>query len=123
MFPLLSEEKRRQLLQPPTGKIRAVLDTDTYNEADDQFALAYALRSKDRIELEAVYAAPFYNGRVRSAREGMNKSYEEIRKIFSLMEEESEGKIFRGAKDFLGSKEAPQISEAASTLPPGQKAD
>lgn len=116
MFPVLSEEKRRQLLQPPAGKIRAVLDTDTYNEADDQFALAYALRSKDRIELEAVYAAPFYNGRVRSAREGMDKSYEEIRKIFSLMEEEPEGKIFRGAKDFMCSKDTPQKSEAASDL-------
>ena len=41
--------------------MRAVLDTDTYNEIDDQFALVQALLSPDRITLEAVYAAPFHN--------------------------------------------------------------
>ena len=39
-----------------------VLDTDTYNEVDDQFALAYALRSEDRIDLEAVYAPSLTTG-------------------------------------------------------------
>ena len=28
-------------LKRPEGKIDVVLDTDTYNEIDDQFALAY----------------------------------------------------------------------------------
>ena len=31
-----------QRLQFPTKKVRMVLDTDTYNEIDDQFALVYA---------------------------------------------------------------------------------
>jgi hypothetical protein len=31
-----------QKLKWPVGKVRVVLDTDTYNEVDDQFALAYA---------------------------------------------------------------------------------
>ena len=38
-FPTLSPERRLRLLEPPPGKVRMVLDTDTYNEIDDQFAL------------------------------------------------------------------------------------
>ena len=41
--------------------IMAVLDTDTYNEIDDQFALAYALLARDVVDLQAVIAAPFSN--------------------------------------------------------------
>lgn len=116
MFPKLSEDRRRELLQPPTKKVRAVLDTDTFNEADDQFALSYALRSKDKISLEAVYAAPFYNGRVQSAKEGMEKSYLEIKKIFELLGESSEERVFRGSENFLQTKEKPQDSEAVRDL-------
>ena len=36
-----------------------ILDTDLYNEIDDQFALAYILKSKDKIKLNAVTLAPF----------------------------------------------------------------
>ena len=36
-FPMLSASKRLEMLQPPTGRVRMVLDTDTYNEIDDQF--------------------------------------------------------------------------------------
>ena len=41
-FPALSRIPA-QRLQFPTKKVRMVLDTDTYNEIDDQFALVYAL--------------------------------------------------------------------------------
>ena len=33
----------------PEHRIDAVLDTDTYNEIDDQFALAYMINSEDRL--------------------------------------------------------------------------
>jgi hypothetical protein len=46
-FPTINETDRISLLEPNKGKIRMVLDTDTYNEIDDQFALAYALLSED----------------------------------------------------------------------------
>ena len=63
---------------PGPGRVRAVLDTDTFNEIDDQYALAYSLLSPERMAVEAIYAAPFVNDRSRSAAEGMEKSYEEI---------------------------------------------
>ena len=42
-FPAMSASERLELLEQPAGKLRMVLDTDTYNEIDDQFALVYAL--------------------------------------------------------------------------------
>src|SRR5438874_7395287 len=58
-FPKLSEERRREMLAVPTGRIRAVFDTDARNEIDDQFALTWALLSPDKITVEAAFAAPF----------------------------------------------------------------
>ena len=60
-FPKLSIEKLIKRIQASNGKVRMVLDTDTFNEVDQQFALAYALRSPESMTVEAVYAAPFFN--------------------------------------------------------------
>ena len=38
----------------PNGIVDAVLDTDTYNEIDDQFALSLMIKSPERINLKAV---------------------------------------------------------------------
>ena len=69
-----------------TGPLpRMVLDTDAYNEIDDQFALAHILLSPDRVQLEAIYAAPFHNSRSVSPADGMQKSYEEIQRVLDLL--------------------------------------
>ena len=60
-FPKLSETERIEHLCPPESTIRMVLDTDTYNEVDDQFAVVHALMSPNRLSVEALYAAPFHN--------------------------------------------------------------
>ncbi len=57
--PELSQHIQLKRLQPPVGKIPVVLDTDTYNEIDDQFALVYSLLSPDRLDVQAIYVAPF----------------------------------------------------------------
>ena len=44
-FPTLTHAQRIDRLAPPSDKVRVVLDTDTYNEVDDQFAVAHALLS------------------------------------------------------------------------------
>jgi purine nucleosidase len=46
-------------LTPPRSRPRVVIDTDAANEIDDQFALAWALLSPERLDVLAVYAAPF----------------------------------------------------------------
>ena len=58
-FPKLSDDQMKRRLQPPTGPVRCVIDTDCRNEIDDQFALAWALLSQDEIHVEACYAEPY----------------------------------------------------------------
>jgi purine nucleosidase len=93
-----------------------VLDTDTYNEVDDQFALAYAYLSKEKIELEAVYAAPFHNNRSSGPADGMEKSYQEIIRLLNMLGKSPEGFAFRGSERYLGDITKPIGSEAVNDL-------
>ena len=66
-------------------KKKVILDTDAYNEADDQYALAYC-RMSGRIDLAAVNAAPFANARSDNDYAlGEKLSYGEIKKVLSLI--------------------------------------
>jgi purine nucleosidase len=115
-FPAIGEIFRLQQLQPPSGKVRMVLDTDTYNEVDDQFALAYACLSDEKIDLEAVYAAPFLNSRSVSPTDGMEKSYNEILRLLAMLGRSPEGFAFRGSETFLKESSVPVGSDAVSDL-------
>lgn len=115
-YPKLDEAFRLNQLEPPTGKIRMVLDTDTYNEVDDQFALAYAWLSKEKIDLEAVYAAPFHNNRSEGPADGMEKSYQEILRLLNMLGQSPEGYAFRGSDQYLADVSKPIRSEAALDL-------
>ena len=61
-FPEISDAKRKRMLEPPSGPVRVVIDTDTANEIDDQFALAWALLSQDVLKIEGIYAVPYSFG-------------------------------------------------------------
>lgn len=98
----LSSAELLARLNPPKNKVSIVLDTDTYNEVDDQFALALALLSPKSISVEAVYAAPFFNSRSTGPGDGMAKSYEEILRVFSKLNRSPKGIVFRGSKKFMG---------------------
>jgi inosine-uridine nucleoside N-ribohydrolase len=115
-FPRLSEQFRLKQLEPPKGKVRIVLDTDTYNEVDDQFALSYAFLSKEKIQLDAVYAAPFTNGRSLSPADGMEKSYQEMKRLLAMLGKSPEGFAFRGSDKYLGDIASPIRSEASLDL-------
>ena len=58
-FPKLSAAFYRDILREPEGRVRCVIDTDTRNEIDDQYALAWALLSGDKLDIEGIYAAPY----------------------------------------------------------------
>ena len=58
-FPVINKKKMNHLLSLPKGTNRMILDTDTANEIDDQFALAWTLLSKDKIDLVGVTAEPY----------------------------------------------------------------
>jgi len=108
-------------LADATPPVRAVLDTDTYNEIDDQFALVYALLAPERIALEAVYAAPFYcpelNDRSSSPADGMEKSYDEILRVLRHLEfPVPPGFVLRGSARYLSNRSTPVPSDAARDL-------
>ena len=111
---MLTDEQRLQMLAAPTGPVDAVIDTDTFNEIDDQFAISYALRSQDRIRVQALYAAPFLNQHSVSPEDGMVKSEKEIRKLLALLNEERE--VFAGSRQFLADESTPVPSPAAEDL-------
>ena len=115
-FPVLPEEQLLEKLRVPDGKITAVLDTDTYNEIDDQFAVVYALLSPEQIDLQAIYAAPFLNDRSSSAADGMEKSYEEILRLLDKMNRSADGLVYRGSTGFLTSRDQPLESDATRDL-------
>lgn len=58
-FPKLSVDHYKRILREPAGPVRCVIDTDTRNEIDDQYALAWAFLSPDKLQIEGLYAAPY----------------------------------------------------------------
>ncbi|WOO40364.1 nucleoside hydrolase [Rubellicoccus peritrichatus] len=115
-FPALAEEQRIQRLMPPSGKVRAVLDTDTYNEVDDQFAVVHALLSPERIQVEGIYAAPFHNDRSSSPEDGMEKSYDEILRLLDRLHVKSDDLVHKGSKQYLPDGQTPVSSPATKDL-------
>ena len=116
-WPALTLEERIARLTPPERRpVDMVLDTDTYNEVDDQFALCYSLLSPDRVNLRAVYAAPFLNDRSVSPEDGMVKSYDEIVRLLGKVGVKPEGFVFQGSRRYLPDSETPVDSPAARDL-------
>lgn len=113
---VLSNEELVRKLTPPEGVVDMVLDTDTYNEVDDQFALAYALLSPERLNVQAVYAAPFYNDRSVGPKDGMERSYDEILRLLGKMGRSPENFVFRGSERYLPDGDTPVDSPAARDL-------
>lgn len=108
-------EKLLKNLMPPKGCIDVVLDTDAYNEIDDQFAICYMLASKEKLVTKAIYAAPFYNSHSLGPKDGMEKSYDEILNILSLMKIKDVD-VFKGAEGYLVDEETPVKNPASLDL-------
>jgi inosine-uridine nucleoside N-ribohydrolase len=115
-FPAVSESRRIEMLRPPAKRpVRMVLDTDTYNEIDDQFAVVYALISPE-LDVQALYAAPFHNNRSSGPGDGMEKSYEEILRVLDRLGKSPEGFVFKGSTHWIKSLDEPERSPAALDL-------
>jgi inosine-uridine nucleoside N-ribohydrolase len=161
-FPEVAPERRSQLLTPPNGRVRVVIDTDTANEIDDQFALIWALQSSDRISIEGVLAEPYsfahhrspllaaherlrtransaaenaevdaYEGWVSRLQdagvdphdvefvdppEGMERSYQEILRVYDRAGADPDALVFRGAPTYMSESGQPVDSPAVRRL-------
>src|SRR5215213_4950325 len=124
----LSEATRVQRLEPVTGRVRVVVDTDAANEIDDQFALAYAILSPERLAVEAVYSAPFQRpapgvqdtdppGSAVSPAEGMAQSHAEIMRVLEALDaQDLADTVHLGAGQWLPDAETPVPNPAADDL-------
>ena len=104
---------------------KVILDTDAYNEVDDQFAIAWAiLENGKKINLHSINAAPFKNALSESAEDGMIKSYDEIFKLIKLIDESgydmpkkaADVPVFKGSTRFMTPDKEPVISDAAENI-------
>ena len=112
----MTELQRLRNLEVPTGNIDCVLDTDTYNEIDDQYALSLMIKSP-KLNLRAIYAAPFFNTHSTSPEDGMERSYDEILKLLTLMgKEDRKADVFKGSRTYLPDEKTPVDSPAARHL-------
>ena len=100
-------------LSSPKARIDAVIDTDAFNEVDDQFAISYLLRSDDRISTVALYAAPFSFPHI-DAKRGMEESFREINVLLDLLGLKKE--VYRGSDRYLPDEKTPVVSDAARDL-------
>ncbi len=99
------------------GKIKAILDTDTYNEIDDQFALVQMLFSKEKIEVQSINAAPFsMNNRSDNPKKGMELSYDEIFRLLEKINFKKNDFVFKGSTKYVGFEKKPICSPAADNI-------
>ena len=113
----MNDLQRLQNLAVPAGPVDCVLDTDTYNEIDDQYALSLMMKSP-KLQVKAIYAAPFFNNNSTSPEDGMERSYGEILNLLALMGREDEGKnVYKGSRTYLPDEktpvESPEIGRAS----------
>lgn len=105
-----------QRLTPPSGCVRAVIDTDAGNQIDDQFALVYALLAAERIGVEAIYAAPFVRRLHATPEQGMRASFNETERILNVMRPAAPPAVFHGATGWLPADANPQSTPATDDL-------
>lgn len=90
------------ILNYNSERIKVILDTDTYNECDDQFALAYMLKSQDIFDIQAITIAPYSHKTYSvSVKEGQEKSYDEVLKICKWLNFDTTNKVFKGSEDYI----------------------
>ena len=106
-----------ETLKPRKGIVKAILDTDTYNEIDDQFALVQMLFSHKRINTLSINAAPFsMNSRSDDPQKGMELSYDEIFRLLEKINLKKNNFVFKGSKKYIGFAKTPINSPAADNI-------
>ena len=81
---------------------KIIFDTDTFNEADDQFTLAYLLKYCDIFDIQAITICPFKHTKYEySVSDSINDSYDEVSKILDYLNIEDRSNIYKGSTDYL----------------------
>lgn len=97
---------------PPPGPLRVIIDADTANEVDDQYALALALGSPERFRIEGIVAAHFGDS---GGSEGIAKSLRETERVLEKAGLSGRFPVKRGADPFTY-RDAPPRSEGVDFI-------
>ena len=83
-------------------RLNVILDTDTYNECDDQFALAYLLKSQDKFKIKAITIAPYSHKKINiTPKKSQELSCKEVLKICNYLDFDTSLKVFKGSTDYI----------------------
>lgn len=82
-------------------RLNVILDTDTYNECDDQFALAYLLKSQDRFKINAITIAPFSLKNKVNVKDSQKLSYSEVNNISNMLNFITNNRVFNGSTNYI----------------------
>ncbi len=90
-------------------KKKVILDTDMFNEIDDQFALTYLIKSLDVFDLQAITIAPFQKSgyaNTLSIEDGTEKSYDTTLNLLDMLDKkEYKSIVYKGATKYLSDSE------------------
>ncbi len=100
----------------PEGKIDVVIDTDLYNEIDDYYAIAYLFGHPERFSVKGVTIAPFFNHRVDSIHQSIQRSTQDLWELLELMGREDFRQVYPGGDTYLHDEETPVPSAAAEFI-------
>lgn len=113
----MTNEQYFKNLTTPETKVDVILDTDAYNEIDDQFAISYLLKSGEKLNVKGLCAAPFFNQNSTDPKDGMVRSYKEIFKLLKLARREDlKDIVFMGSEHYLTDEKTPVNSPAADFM-------
>ena len=107
-----------RLLEPPSSGCSVIIDTDTWNEVDDQFAIIHALMSPE-LRIETIQAAGFHAAvrNTDSFEHGMELSYEEIQRVLELSPVSYDGPVLYGSRQTMTATGGePVPSDAADNI-------
>lgn len=94
---------------------KLILDTDAYNEIDDQFAIACFYYSK-KVDLLAVCAEHYMHDRCNSTELGMKRSYNEIVKVLTLCDPHYKTETYLGSTTSIDAHGAAVDSDAQDAI-------
>lgn len=112
----ISDAARSTLLAPRKGRVPVILDTDAFNEIDDQFAIVQMLLSPERFDVRAITAAPFHNSRSTGPGQGMDLSYDEILRLLDRLGMTGQVPVYRGVTEYVGLDKRAQHADAVTAL-------
>ena len=95
---------------------KVIVDSDAYNEMDDQFAILYALCATEKMDVIAINAAPFINDRSTGFEDGMEKSYEEIKRLTDCLPDGEGIPVFYGSRKSIEETGEAYVSPAAENI-------